>query len=437
MNNHAEKAQSDDGKRTRKEVLGLVIANIFTGHRMKARLGELQARLESHEARRSQSVDANEVPGTTTPNSFHSKTGDVIYVEGSASPSSHHSESFQPHHHHHPHMPPQMLPGQPNLYEQPVEDPENSLFSQARGLLNSPPTSQHSPSPHGLLSPPTHMDQQAPIAHLQQQPQGPRGPKGSDNFMVDCYRFQSQLLDRLNSIQPDAAMASFPTQNMSQAAGAVGIPAFASGTGAMDFTFDTSSVEMWKPEDGIKVPQQQASPDSTYFQNLTIPSTTGSIVPDGAAPRMADKNAPLEERFECIMSQVEAAGFDSFDSMASAYYTQTFNQSSSLAHEQRLSRKRGLPQVITDVHNVTNQWSDWERNGFQEEILKTAESMLTSEGGNARQRLSGEVEALLEAQNTGNAASAAEAMLSMKNTVQEQVSLVSEMIEDHMLTEGY
>jgi hypothetical protein len=394
---------------------------------MKARLGELQARLESHEARRSQSVDASEGPGTTTPNSFHSKAGEVIYVEGSASPSSHHSDSFQPHPHihhtqQHPHMPQHMLPGQPNLYEQPVEDPENSLFSQARGLLNSPPTSQPSPSPHGLLSPPTHMDQQAPIAHLQQQQA--RGPKGSENFMVDCYRFQSQLLDRLNSIQPDPTMtATFPT-GMSQAAGAVGIPAFAGGAGAMDFSFDTSSVDMWKPEDGIKVPQQQASPDSTYFQNLTLPSST-SVVPDAAAaPRTADKNAPLEDRFECIMAQVSAAGFDSFDAMASAYYTQTFNQSSSLAHEQRLSRKRGLPQVITDVHGAAGQWSDWERNGFQEEILKTAESMLTSEGGSARQRLAGEVDALLEAQNTGNAASAAEAVLSMKNTVQEQVSLI-------------
>lgn len=410
----------------------------ITGHRMKARLGELQARLESHEARRSQSVDANDMPGTNTPNSFHSKTGDIIYMDGSASPSSHHSETFQQQHHHqqqqphhhHPHMAQQMMQGQqPSLYEQPVEDPENSLFSQARGLLNSPPKSQHSPSPHGLLSPPTHLDQQVPLAHLQQpqqpQPQGPRELKGSDNFMVDCYRFQSQLLDRLNSIQPDQPMAApFPAaQNMSQAAGsAVGISAFTNGTGAMDFSFDTSSVDMWKPEDGIKVPQQQASPDSTYFQNLTIPSGAASIVPDAAAPRMADKNAPLEERFECIMGQVEAAGFDSFDSMASSYYTQTFNQSSSLAHEQRLSRKRGLPQVITDVHNVSSQWSDWERNGFQEEILKTAESMLTSEGGNARQRLAGEVDALLEAQNTGNAASAAEAVLSMKNTVQEQVS---------------
>lgn len=408
--------------------------NTFTGHRMKARLGELQARLESHEARRSQSVDANEGPGTTTPNSFHSKAGEVIYLEGSASPSSHHSDSFQQHHVHHaqqqhPHMPQHMLPGQPNLYEQPVEDPENSLFAQARGLLNSPPTSQPSPSPHGLLSPPTHMDQQAPLAHLQQQQQQQqaRGPKGSENFMVDCYRFQSQLLDRLNSIQPDPTMtATFPTaQGMSQAAGAVGIPAFAGGAGAMDFSFDTSSVDMWKPEDGIKMPQQQASPDSTYFQNLTLPSsTTAAVVPDAAAPRTADKNAPLEDRFECIMAQVSAAGFDSFDAMASAYYTQTFNQSSSLAHEQRLSRKRGLPQVITNVHDAAGQWSDWERNGFQEEILKTAESMLTSEGGSARQRLAGEVDALLEAQNTGNAASAAEAVLSMKNTVQEQVSLI-------------
>lgn len=421
---------------------------------MKARLGELQARLESHEARRSQSVDAHEVPGNTTPNSFHSKSSDIICLEGSASPSaSHHSDShLPPPQHHHHHMTQQMMHPhqQPNLYEQPVEDPENSLFSQAaaRGLLNSPPTSQPSPSPHGLLSPPTHMDQQAHHAHLSQQPpqqqqlpQDPREGKGSQNFMMDCLRFQSQLLDRLNSIQPDPALTGpFPQATavpMTQGE-PVSMPGFTpTGTSTMDFTFETS-VDMWKPEDGLKI-QQQASPDSTYFQNLTLPGTSAAMVAEpamtatvGAAPaapvataRMADKNAPLEERFACIMGQVEAAGFESFDAMASAYYTQTFAQSSSLAHEQRLSRKRGLPQVLSDVHTATGQWSDWERNGFQEEILKTAETMLTSEGGNARQQLANKVDALLEAQNAGNAAASAEAVLSMKRTIQEQVRIYS------------
>jgi hypothetical protein len=255
---------------------------------------------------------------------------------------------------------------------------------------------------------------------------------------MDCLRFQSQLLDRLNNIQPDPALGGpFPPAAAVQMAQGepVSMPGFTpTGTSTMDFTFETS-VDMWKPEDGMKI-QQQASPDSTYFQNLSLPGTSAAMItepatmtapapaaaPVAAAARMADKNAPLEERFACIMGQVEAAGFESFDAMASAYYTQTFAQSSSLTHEQRLSRKRGLPQVLSDVHTATGQWSDWERNGFQEEILKIAETMLTSEGGNARQQLANKVDALLEAQNAGNAAAAGEAVLSMKRTIQEQVS---------------
>jgi hypothetical protein len=57
-------------------------------------------------------------------------------------------------HHHHHHQPPPQLIGQPNLYEQPVEDSENSTFTQ-HALVHSPATSQASSMANDLLSPPS------------------------------------------------------------------------------------------------------------------------------------------------------------------------------------------------------------------------------------------------------------------------------------------
>lgn len=303
---------------------------------------------------------------------------------------------------------------QPNLYEQPVDDPENSLFPQIapHGMLSSPPPSQPSPTAHGLLSPPTQAD----------QTQDPRTGKNSQDFMVDCLRFQSQLLSRLNNLQQETG---FPYQNaipnqMTTADQANCVPAFTNAEG-MDFAAFDGSVDMWK---------QQASPDSTYFSNITPTGSSAGMAAglpaavgvNGMQARKPSQNATLDERFQCIMEQVDAAGFESFDAMATAYYTQNFSDTSPLADEQRLSRNRRLPQFISEVNAAaSNGWSDWERKGFQDEILRTAEGMLTNEGCDARQSLGGKVNQLVEAQDNGNPAAAAEAMVSMKRTVQEQL----------------
>lgn len=95
---------------------------------------------------------------------------------------------------------------------------------------------------------------------------------------------------------------------------------------------------------------------------------------------MPSRNASLDERFETIMRHVDAAGFKSFDDLVTAYYSSTFSETSPLVIEQHLSRNRRLPKVIADVFQATNNWTPWERCGFHEEILKTAESMLIPEG---------------------------------------------------------
>ncbi|KAI6784864.1 uncharacterized protein J7T54_007958 [Emericellopsis cladophorae] len=439
----------------KKRIQNRVAQRTYPGHRMKARLGELQARLESHEGRRSQSVDAVDTPAIAIPTP-------ALANEGSVSPTAVGTLADAgidqiPHHA----LPPQFLAHQqpqPNLYEQPVEDPENSLFPRVAGphtmIMSSPTPSHRSSTTHGLLSPPTNADpaanasaSSANAAQAAAPLQDPRQEKQSKNFMVDCLRFQSQLMSRLQNLQHETGFTTFPQQQQSQASmsnpaaqqdQANALNTFADTDATMGFDTAVANVsapfhsaaEMWKNE-GIKL----HSPDSAIFHSL--PSTGSSIGANMALPtatatatvpgsdvrtRRPAPNVSLDERFECIMEQVEAAGFENFDAMVTAYYTQSFSPTSALADEQRLSRNRRLPQVISDVHAAASgSWSEWERKGFQDAILRTAEGMLTSEGCDARQSLGSKVAQLVEAQDLGDATKAAGAKVEMKRTVQEQL----------------
>lgn len=100
------------------------------------------------------------------------------------------------------------------------------------------------------------------------------------------------------------------------------------------------------------------------------------IPPETSGPLRDHK---LDERFEYVLYCLHTAGFDSFDGLATAYYSSNFDESSTLAMEQRLSRNRGLPNVIAELFRSASCWSDWERRGFHEELLKTTESVLVSE----------------------------------------------------------
>ncbi|KAH6954018.1 hypothetical protein BKA56DRAFT_663425 [Ilyonectria sp. MPI-CAGE-AT-0026] len=134
----------------------------------------------------------------------------------------------------------------------------------------------------------------------------------------------------------------------------------------------------------------------------------------------------LDERLEYVLSCTRAAGFESFDALVTAYYNGNFEDSSPLAIEQRLSRNRGLPSVVADVFRDARRWSDWERRGFDEELLKTTESMLVSEGEDSRSSLES-VLSLLSAPQNGNGsgdstgASASQATLAMKKVMQNEL----------------
>ncbi|KAH6959755.1 hypothetical protein BKA56DRAFT_500945 [Ilyonectria sp. MPI-CAGE-AT-0026] len=133
----------------------------------------------------------------------------------------------------------------------------------------------------------------------------------------------------------------------------------------------------------------------------------------------------LDERLEYVLSCTRAAGFESFDALVTAYYNGNFEDSSPLAIEQRLSRNRGLPSVVADVFRDARRWSDWERRGFDEELLKTTESMLVSEGEDSRSSLESLLSMLSAPPNggdgSGTSASQAQATLAMKKVMQNEL----------------
>lgn len=202
-------------------------------------------------------------------------------------------------------------------------------------------------------------------------------------------------------------------------------------TDNMNFAFEGAS-ETWKSEAFVNKVRQTSSGASMSFPPLLEAAATAppmepmmdsNILHDTA--QSTPKDAPLDERVESIMQHVQAVGFDSFDDLATAYYSSTFRDTSPLANEQHLSRNRRLPKVLSDVYQATDNWSHWERRGFHEEILKTAESMLTSEASTTRDSLLVQIGSLMDMQDVNNSPQTAESLQSMKRSIQYQVSSIT------------
>ncbi len=160
------------------------------------------------------------------------------------------------------------------------------------------------------------------------------------------------------------------------------------------------------------IPRSTAAP----MDPAMIPTSHPSIpLVHGHAPRSTS------ERVEGILEHVQAAGFESFDELVTAYYSGTFQPTSSMANEQRLSRNRRLPKVLADIFHAADLWSPWERRGLSEEILNTAEFMLTSENSGARNSLLAKLSPLLETKDGMPVRFTPEMINSLKRSIQSEV----------------
>lgn len=130
----------------------------------------------------------------------------------------------------------------------------------------------------------------------------------------------------------------------------------------------------------------------------------------------------IDGRFEGMLEYCRAMGFDSFDSLVSAYYSHNFDGSSPLATQQRLSRNRHLPKVLADVFDAAKGWSDWERRGLHEEIMKQAESILVSEANRASSALNINIDQFVEAQDSARISpTTAGTVLGVRRTIEREV----------------
>lgn len=98
-----------------------------------------------------------------------------------------------------------------------------------------------------------------------------------------------------------------------------------------------------------------------------------------ALPSTTPLPSTMEDRFELISESVRHAGFKSMDDMILSYYTAALDEDSDMCHEQRMSRKRGLPAILSALRISAATWDEYERQGYQAEILESAESLLVHE----------------------------------------------------------
>lgn len=94
---------------------------------------------------------------------------------------------------------------------------------------------------------------------------------------------------------------------------------------------------------------------------------------------MPNQSSSVEDRFEYVLECARRVGFDNFDTMAAQYYAGGFDPCSSLAMDQRVSRNRHLPALVSEIQENSADWSAWERRGYQDEVLKVAETICAAE----------------------------------------------------------
>lgn len=128
----------------------------------------------------------------------------------------------------------------------------------------------------------------------------------------------------------------------------------------------------------INIPSyfERSKPGPLEYVRPEIPSHAATNPRGG---RSIDRAAPVQDRIRHIVDSATEAGFTTFDEAIEAYYTETFDETSPLDRDQRLSRNRRLPRLLGALRDASKDWSHWERRGFQEQITQGAEDILVDE----------------------------------------------------------
>jgi len=89
--------------------------------------------------------------------------------------------------------------------------------------------------------------------------------------------------------------------------------------------------------------------------------------------------AASELRIAYILNCTRKAGFKDFDALVAEYYCADLDVISVAHKAQRISRSRGLRHVLQSIRNSARTWSDYECNGYKDEIFRSAEALYRGE----------------------------------------------------------
>ncbi|RYP66185.1 hypothetical protein DL769_006086 [Monosporascus sp. CRB-8-3] len=87
----------------------------------------------------------------------------------------------------------------------------------------------------------------------------------------------------------------------------------------------------------------------------------------------------LEERMGAVLKAAEQAGFDSFDDVATSYYTAAFQRGSEPHVAQSASRSYRLRRFLAELHESSKTWVGREAQGYHEERIDTVERAFKDE----------------------------------------------------------
>ncbi|KAI1125311.1 hypothetical protein F5Y10DRAFT_247369 [Nemania abortiva] len=255
------------------------------------------------------------------------------------------------------------IPSQPTMWSSPLEETGfmyNSAFpmpATSRLGLTSGAAIQDLPPP-GLPIHPSSNISYSPTYHREHQQDTLEFPRGMEGSL------QQHVANRPNNLfatDEEGRVAHFQNFN-SPRSPPWGKPELI----ADDSTSATAARH-------TTMPQPMLYQDGAMAQPM-MPAPTHWPGNDFPSPQ-----ATFEEKFQYVMSCAQRVGFDNLDTMALHYYTRSFNSTSVLALEQRMSRNRRLPELLAELRKQSMTWSAWQRRGYEDEILKAAEEICVSE----------------------------------------------------------
>jgi hypothetical protein len=323
-------------------------------------------------------------------------------------------------------------------------------------------------------------------------PEGPSNPNKepaslSRSILQDFHRFQIQLLAKINNPSEAASMAhndkllaakspfaleqsQWSLYVTDSAAGtqtimpntdpttgnSFGVPLsdFDKLDNMMELTTSTGDLPnaTWRPSQqfsGLETTPHSHLAEDSIQQQLSINDDTPSNISDDAkfdrynafVTQSSTQTSSLEteELLEAAIAGLETLGFTSVDSFAETYYNSNFDQSSLLAGEQSMSRKRRLPRMLSQVLDSAQSWDPWDRRGHNEEVFRTAESLLVAEGKNLDEgSLEASINTIMQAaQCQGKGTPPQQNATEIKKFLQNEVQNITFAKPDPMLTNEY